>query len=105
MGTYSSPLMAGNGSLRWRCSKKSSKCCNAFVIMKDNTVIRCQNSHNHWPKTPKNKCPARCSTLNDRLKSVKGEHNHAPTFCQQTMILIDDSSLLFQKNETWITNS
>ena len=48
-----------------------------------------------------NKCPARCSTLNDRLKSVKGEHNHAPTFCQQTMILIDDSSLLFQKNETW----
>ena len=51
--TYSSPLMAGNGSLRWRCSKKSSKNCNAFVIMKENTVIRFQNSHNHWPKIPK----------------------------------------------------
>jgi hypothetical protein len=26
--------------------------------------------------------------FNDRLKSFKGEHNHAPTFCESTMILL-----------------
>jgi hypothetical protein len=39
----------------------------------------------------KSKCEARCSTFNDRLKSSKGEHNHAPTFCPNTMILMNES--------------
>ena len=39
----------------------------------------------------KSKCEARCSTFNDRLKSSKGEHNHAPTFCADTMILMNES--------------
>jgi len=39
----------------------------------------------------KSKCQARCSTFNDRLKSFRGEHNHAPTFCANTMILMNES--------------
>jgi hypothetical protein len=34
------------------------------------------------------KCQARCSTLNDRLKTVRGEHNHGPTFCETSMFLL-----------------
>ena len=35
------------------------------------------------------KCQARCSTLKDRLKSARGEHNHGPTFCENSMLLLD----------------
>ena len=34
------------------------------------------------------RCQARCTTVNDQLKNFKGEHNHAPTFCQNTMMLL-----------------
>jgi hypothetical protein len=51
--TYSSPLMAANGALRWRCSKKSSKSCNAFIILRGEEIVRCQRSHNHWPDIEK----------------------------------------------------
>ena len=37
------------------------------------------------------KCQARCSTLNDRLKSARGEHNHGPTFCENSMVLLDSN--------------
>jgi len=47
--TYSSPLLAAGGALRWRCSKKSKERCSAFIIIRDNTIIRCQRSHNHYP--------------------------------------------------------
>jgi len=47
--TYSSPLLAAEGALRWRCSKKSATLCNAFIIIKDNVIVRCQRSHNHYP--------------------------------------------------------
>ena len=45
----------------------------------------------------KSKCQARCSTFNDRLKTFKGEHNHAPTFCESTMIHLGSD---FQYNHT-----
>jgi hypothetical protein len=51
--TYSSPLMAANGALRWRCSKKSSKSCNAFIILRGEEIVRCQRSHNRWPDIEK----------------------------------------------------
>ena len=47
--TYSSPLLAAEGALRWRCSKKSATLCNAFIIIKDNIIVRYQRSHNHYP--------------------------------------------------------
>ena len=56
----------------------------------------------------KSKCQARYSTFNDRLKSFRGEHNHAPTFCANTMILMNESlqwiNLLTFRLAVWLTS-
>ena len=63
---------------------------NNYVYSIRNKVNGLQGFTTNWRCTSErhSKCQARCSTFNDRLKSFKGEHNHAPTFCESTMILL-----------------
>merc|ERR1711997_499011 len=57
---------------------------NNYVYSIRNKVNGLQGFTTNWRCTSErhSKCQARCSTFNDRLKSFKGEHNHAPTFCE-----------------------
>ena len=63
---------------------------NNHVYSIRNKVQGLQGFTTNWRCTSMShsKCQARCSTFNDRLKKFKGEHNHAPTFCENTMILL-----------------
>ena len=46
---YTSPLLGGNNTLRWRCSKKKSFNCRSFVVTQDGVVIRGKRQHSHDP--------------------------------------------------------
>ena len=46
---YTSPLLGGKNTLRWRCSKKKSFNCRAFVVTQDGVVIRAKRQHSHGP--------------------------------------------------------
>ena len=37
---YTSPLVGGRNTLRWRCSKKKSMSCIAFLVTREGIVIR-----------------------------------------------------------------
>ena len=66
---------------------------NNYVYSRVNTRIKSTGIYSQWRCVNRKTCtcPATCSTLNDRLRSFNGIHNHAPTFCEKTMILVDDS--------------
>jgi len=67
---------------------------NNYVYSRVNTKPRSNGIYSQWRCISRKtcKCAATCSTLNDRLRSFNGEHNHAPTFCEKTMILVDEST-------------
>jgi len=66
---------------------------NNYVYSRVNTRVKSTGIYSQWRCVNRKTCtcPATCSTLNDRLRSFNGVHNHAPTFCEKTMILVDDS--------------
>merc|ERR1712210_90324 len=67
---------------------------NNYVYSRVNTRIKSTGIYSQWRCVNRKTCtcPATCSTLNDRLRSFNGIHNHAPTFCEKTMILVDESA-------------
>ena len=46
---YTSPLVGGRNTLRWRCSKKKSMSCIAFLVTQNGVVIRGKRGHSHTP--------------------------------------------------------
>ena len=60
-----------------------------------NTKQKSTGSYSQWKciNRKSSKCPAICSTLNDRLKRINGIHNHPPTFCEETMTLVKNEMI------------
>merc|ERR1712113_674044 len=77
---------------------KGSGNLQTCLLDENNYVYSCKNKSTiksgvfmQWRCIQKgfHNCQARRSTLNDMLKHVAGEHNHAPTFCEKTFFLVD----------------